>query len=85
MKLTETKLRQIIKEEIQKLNEVHMIKIDNPKQITSSKVKNQIKTLATKGVRAKDIRLSMTFVSDDMQSINNKFKVLKNKVYFELD
>jgi hypothetical protein len=83
--MKKSELRQIIREEIQRLSEGHEIKIDSPKQIKSAKVKKQIQALAKKGVRARDIKARVTFQPDDMQSLVGDFNVVKNTVYFELD
>jgi hypothetical protein len=62
----------------------HIIKIDKPSDIKSTKVKKQIETLAKKGIRSKEIGLSTGFVGDS-KSANGEFQKVKNRIYFDLD
>lgn len=61
------------------------ITIEKPTQATSKRVENEIRTLAQSGVKSSEIGLIMEFVMGDTTATMNKFKVLKNKVYFSLD
>lgn len=64
-----------------------LIEVNNPRQVNSARVYNQVKELAEIGIRSKDINLLLHFCcSDDLlDTILNDFRKLKNKVYFELD
>jgi len=63
------------------------ITIENPKQIDSIKVKLQIEKLAKEGVKSTNILLCMSFCVTDILSkkIVDKFKVIKNHIYFNLN
>jgi len=62
----------------------HVIKIDKPADIKSPKVKSQIEDLAKKGVRSKEIRLQMGFVTSSPKSVEDEFQKIKNHVYFNM-
>ena len=62
----------------------HIIKVDKPSDIKSTKVKKEIETLAKKGIRSKEIGLSTGFVGDS-KSANGEFQKVKNRIYFDLD
>jgi uncharacterized membrane-anchored protein YhcB (DUF1043 family) len=64
-----------------------LIDINNPKQVNSKKVYNQVLKFAKDNVRSKDINIIMHFVCNDelFDEIVNDFRKVKNKVYFLLD
>ena len=64
-----------------------LIEINNPRQVNSARVFNQVKELAEIGIRSRDINLLLHFFcpNDVLNTILNDFRKLKNKVYFELD
>lgn len=67
--------------------EAHTIKVDKESEVTSSRVKKEIESLAKKGVRSKDIKLNLKGVNltgGPGSKVGDKFQVLKNKVYFAM-
>ena len=60
----------------------YIISVKSPKEIRSKRVFKEIEKYLLKGVRSKDIKLSVDYI-DDGKSLKD-FKVVKNKVAFEL-
>ncbi len=75
-----TKKRQSI---VEGADEKHYITIKDPKELNSKKVRDEITKLAKDGVRSKNINLRGEFVDGSGQIVKD-FRVLKNKVFFEI-
>lgn len=69
------------------LNEVNYVRVKNPKAINSNDVIQQVKALAQKGVRSKDVQPQFMFhgPNDLMDQLMGTFQKVKNRVYFDID
>ena len=62
----------------------HTIHVDTPTQVVSKSIAAQIRALAKKGVRSKEIGLEMGFTGNTKLAADT-FQKVKNRIYFELD
>ena len=64
---------------------MNLIKIDNPQQIKSKRVYNQLEKMVNSGI--KDISIEMNFICPDdiIIWIMNEFRLLKNDLCFNRD
>jgi hypothetical protein len=62
----------------------HTIHVDTPTQVVSKPIAAQIRALAKKGVRSKEIGLEMGFTGNTKLA-TDAFQKVKNQIYFELD
>jgi hypothetical protein len=63
----------------------YYVEIDSPREVDSNRVKGEIKSFMKKGARSVDIGLRMNFLTTDPKDMMDKFRVVKNKVYFAND
>jgi hypothetical protein len=63
----------------------YYVEIDSPREVDSNRVKGEIKSFMKRGARSVDIGLRMNFLTTDPKDMMDKFRVVKNKVYFAND
>ena len=63
----------------------HYIEINEPKEIESNKVKDEVAKLVNSKVKSSDILLKMNFTTDNPKAITDKFQVIKNEAAFSRD
>lgn len=59
-----------------------VIKIDAPKDVHTSRVKSEIHTAISKGLKTNEIFLSCGFVSNDIHEVISEFQIIKNRIAF---
>lgn len=64
---------------------MYTIKIQTPTELKSAKFIAGLTDLAKRGIHSNEIRLQIGFISSDPEAIFKQFRVLKNKIYFQLD
>ena len=89
------RIRQLVREEIARMkgnrvrvnesSDANVITIYHPREVKTKSVIDRVRTLALQGVRSKDIRLVLKFVTGNPEEIFMQFEKIKNKVYFQLD
>ena len=64
---------------------MYTVKIQTPTELQSAKFKEGLIDLAKRGIRSSEIRLQIGFISSAPEDIFKQFRLLKNKIYFQLD